>query len=132
MVLAQTNTPGEASSIATAATTEVSNLINASALTADHAITAFAGLAMQSGGSVMLTEINGLAQQSSLTPAQVGTDIVASVDNGDLTGTQGITVLASLATSSIGLNHPFVETAGHEIAAFLPATTSTRRMRWRR
>ena len=119
MVLAQTNTPGEASSIATAATTEVSNLINASALTADHAITAFAGLAMQPGGSVMLTEINSLAQQYSLTPAQVGADIVASVDNGDLTGTQGITVLASLATSFIGLNHPFVETAGHEIAALI-------------
>jgi hypothetical protein len=66
-----------------------------------------------------MAEINSLVQQYAMTPSQVGADVVATVDSSDLSGTQAITILAGLATSFPGANHPFLETAGHEIAGLI-------------
>jgi hypothetical protein len=120
MMVAQYNTAGEDTSISTAAAAEVNNLIDTGLLTADHALSAFAGLADDAGGaSPMLTEINSLISHYGMTPSQVATDIGAAVDSGDLGGTQAITILASLATTFPGANHPFVAAAGQEIATLV-------------
>lgn len=120
MMVAQYNTLGEDTSISTAAAGEVNNLIDAGLLTADHALTAFAGQVDANGGAApILSEISSLIQHYSMTPSHVAADIGATVDNGDLTGSQAITVLASLATTFPGADHPFVAAAGQEIATLI-------------